>query len=97
MYVELCYDIIVHMKGGIAMKSESFKWFVSHYQELFEKYGCCYLIIYDKNVTGTAESPKDALKKAAELHPDGDYIIQFCDGNTTAYTNFISSWQLAVI
>ncbi len=79
------------------MGSEDFKWFIENYQELYAKYGMSYLIIHNKEIVDANSNAKKALLQAQKMFPSGDFIIQYCNGNETGYTNFISNSQISVI
>ena len=70
-----------------------FKWFLENYQALYEQYGHKYLVIMNQDVIGVYNSIKDAMDNTHE--EQGSYIIQECNGNESAYTNYISSWNFA--
>ena len=70
-----------------------FKWFVDNYQSLFDEYGHKFLAIKDKHVIGAYNSFMDAVESTHE--EPGTFIVQECNGNESAYTNYISSWNFA--
>ena len=70
-----------------------FKWFVDNYQALYEKYGHKFLAIKEKQVIGAYDSFIDAIENTEE--EPGSFIVQECNGNESAYTNYISSWNFA--
>lgn len=70
-----------------------FNWFLDNYQSLFEKYGHKYLVIKNKTILGAYNSMREAIDNTNEEL--GTYIVQECNGNETAYTNYISSWNFA--
>lgn len=70
-----------------------FNWFLDNYQFLFEKYGHKYLTIKNKTVLGAYNTLREAIDNTNEEL--GTYIVQECNGNEAAYTNYISSWNFA--
>ena len=70
-----------------------FKWFVENYDVLFEQYGHKFLAIKNKTVLGAYNSMQDAIDNTTEEL--GTFIVQECNGNESAYTNYISSWNFA--
>ena len=70
-----------------------FHWFVDHYDELFEKYGTCYLIIKDECIHGAHDNRRTAVDKAWKLFKPGTVSVQYCNGDESGYTSWItSSW-----
>lgn len=75
----------------ITMQMDDFQWFIDNYQSLFSQFGNSYLAIKDKKVIGTYDSFAEAVKKTAESHPLGSFIVQQCNGSASAYTTYIAS------
>ena len=73
------------------MRESDYQWFLNNYLNLYEKYGEQYLAIKDKTVLGTYSSYADAVKNTLKKEEIGTFIVQFCNGEETAYTNYISS------
>ena len=83
-----------YKEGELIMKlsqsqKDDFEWFVSNYQDLFNKYGKTYLVIKNKKVIGTYDTFADAVYATEDKEPDCTYIIQYCDGTESAYTNYV--------
>lgn len=75
--------------------TSDFYWFVDHYDELFERYGTCYLIIKDEHVYGTYDNRRIAINKAWEMFEPGTVSILYCNGKESGYTSYIySSWEI---
>ncbi len=68
-----------------------YKWFLENYKHLFERYGISYLAIKDQNVQGVYSSYPEALHETEKAEPVGSFIIQYCNGDETGYTNYIAS------
>jgi hypothetical protein len=68
-----------------------YKWFLENYHQLYDKYGVAYLAIKGQKVLGKYTSYAEALHETEKAEPIGSFIIQYCNGNETGYTNYISS------
>lgn len=79
------------------VQMDDFNWFVKNYDELFQKYGLCYLAISNKQVIGTYSSSREAIEEVSKTIPLGEFIVQFCNGDESGYTNYIASTQITVI
>lgn len=79
------------------MQMEDFNWFVEHYDELYKQYGACFLAISNKKVLGSYKRPRQAIEETSKTVPLGQFIVQFCNGDDSGYTNYIASAQIAVI
>ena len=73
------------------MQDKDFEWFIENYNMLYEKYGCCFLVIKDKNVIGVYKSFDEAADTTLEAEEIGTFIIQECNGDESAYTMQIAS------
>lgn len=74
--------------------NEDFGWFVDNYNSIFTQYGHKQIVVKDKKVIGVYDSIKEAIEKTCLTEEMGTFIVQECDGSESAYTNYISSWQL---
>lgn len=72
------------------MQDEDFKWFVENYNDLFNKYGVSYLVISDKKVINSYNEFKHAVDAAKSSLPVGKFIVQFCNGDESGYTNYVA-------
>ena len=79
------------------MQSDDFAWFVENYNSLYAKYGVCYLAISNRAVLGSYRTAGDAIRGASKIVPPGEFIVQFCNGDESGYTNYIASTQITVI
>lgn len=99
----LSYDVDImvlyayNKNGGVTMQNDDFIWFVDHYEELYEKYGVCYLVISNETVLGCYQNPKDAISETIKTVPLGRFIVQLCNGDESGYTNYIASAEIKVI
>lgn len=73
------------------MMEIDFKWFIDNYAVLFERYGISYIAIKDSKVLGSYASYGEAVRKTSETEPLGTFIVQFCNGDVSGYTNYIAS------
>lgn len=79
------------------MRDEDFGWFVENYAKLYEEYGVSYLVIRGKKVIGAYQTPKEAIDETTKSFSMGDFIVQFCNGEESGYTNYIASAQISVL
>ena len=77
--------------SDMQLQETDYKWFLENYRQLFEKYGISYLAIKEKKVLGVYSSYAEALHETEKKEPIGSFIVQFCNGNETGYTNSIAS------
>lgn len=75
-------------------RREDFEFFLQNYQNIFEKYGKCYVTIRDKTIIGIFKTEKEAIDITSAQYELGQFIVQECNGDETGYTNYITSWQL---
>ena len=76
---------------------DDFKWFVSHYNTLFQKYGHKFLVIRNQVVLGVYDNHSLALHETLKNRKIGTFIIQECNGSESGYTNYIASNEVHVI
>ena len=72
------------------MRRSDFNWFLNSYADLYEEYGHKFLVIKDKKVLGSYDSVREALNSTHEEL--GTFIVQECNGDESAYTNYIASF-----
>ena len=72
-------------------QSKDYQWFLSNYNKLYEKYGIAFLVIKNENVIGAYSTYAEGIKEASKCNELGTFIVQCCNGNESAYTNYISS------
>lgn len=72
-------------------QDRDFKWFLDNYDDIFREYGNCYVAIKDKKVLGTYGSTAEAVKETSKNEPLGSFIVQYCNGDESGYTNYIAS------
>jgi len=73
------------------MQDTDFKWFLENYQALFQKYGSTNLVIKNKTVLGTYPTYAAGVRTTSKTEELGTFIVQECNGDESAYTNYISS------
>ena len=71
-----------------------FHYFLQKYDDLFKRYGHCYIAIRFEKILGIFNSMQEAVNTLSDCFDIGAYIVQECNGDESAYTSFISSWQL---
>ena len=69
-------------------QDEDYNWYKNNYNDLFKKYGNCFLVIKDKEVLGNYVTFAEALKKTKVEYELGSFIIQRCNGTESAYTSY---------
>lgn len=78
------------------MRDLDFHWFLDNYQDLYQQYGKSYLLIKDQQVVSPFDSFRVAVDEGAKRFGMGSFIVQYCNGDESAYTNYISSMNFAV-
>lgn len=73
------------------MLENEFQWFLENYDELYKQHGVSFLAIKNKSVLGVYQSYAEGVKKTLENEELGTFIVQKCNGDESAYTNYISS------
>lgn len=75
------------------MQEVDFHWFLEHYQELYEEYGKCYVIVKNKHVLGVSKTMIEGVKQAEQTEEPGTFIVQCCNGDESGYTaHFGTLW-----
>lgn len=70
--------------------SSDFHWFLDHYDEIFEKYGTCHVAIRNKEILGVYPSILAGIKEMEKAGLLGRVNIQFCNGEPSGYSGYIS-------
>ena len=78
-------------------RMEDFQWFLSQYDNLFQRYGHKYFVIQNQKILGVYDKQSQALKSSMQDHAIGSFIVQECNGNESGYTNYIASNEVHVI
>ena len=73
------------------LQESDYKWFLGNYRQLFDHYGVVYLAIKEQKVLGAYPSYAEAVHETEKTEPIGSFIVQYCNGIETGYTNYISS------
>lgn len=76
---------------NMQQQETDYRWFLDNYDQLFKEYGTSYLAIKEQKVLGVYASYAEALHETEKTETVGSFIIQFCNGNETGYTNYIAS------
>lgn len=84
-------------KYGDNERRDDFEFFLKNYQNIFEKYGNCFVAIRNKAIIGVFKTEKEAIDITSAQYELGEFIIQKCNGDETGYTNYITSWQLVSV
>lgn len=75
------------------MQRSDFNWFLNNYDKIYEQYGHKYIVIKNKTVLGAYDSVREALDNTKEEL--GTFIIQECNGDSSAYANYVASAFIA--
>lgn len=79
------------------MQIDDFNWFIDNYSNLHKNYGTCYLVIKDKSILGSYDNYGKAVNETSEHEQPGTFIVQFCNGDESGYTNYIASNEVGVV
>lgn len=66
----------------------NFKWFLDHYDEIYQQYGECHVAIKDQAIIGVYASHDEACQKTCETEVPGSFSIQHCNGDESGYTAY---------
>ncbi len=72
------------------LQQQDYDWFLQNYEELFKEYGISYLAIKNKQVLGKYNSYAEAVLETEKNEPLGSFIVQYCNGDESAYTAYIA-------
>lgn len=75
------------------MQERDYKWFKENYFTISEEYGNSFVVIKNKKVIGSFDNYGDAVRETVKKEKLGTFIVQFCNGDESAYTNYISSFN----
>lgn len=78
------------------MQEKDYQWFLDNYDRLYKQYGQKYLAIKNKMIIGVYSSYADAVNNTKQTEELGSFIVQYCNGDDTAYTNRIYSLNLVM-
>lgn len=70
-------------------RRNDFDFFIENYCDLYKKYGHKFLAIKNKQVLGVYDSVLEAVNDLSPQYKIGDYIIQECTGDDSAYRTTI--------
>lgn len=65
---------------------KEFKYYISHQDELVEKYNGQFVVIKDEEVIGSYDSEIEALEETSKKHEQGTFLIQKCEPGDESYT-----------
>jgi len=63
-----------------------FNYYLDHQKELVEMYNGKFVVIKDCEVIGIFDSELEAVKKTAEKHELGTFLVQKCEPGSESYT-----------
>jgi hypothetical protein len=70
---------------------KEFNYYLEHQDELVEKYNGKFVVIKDSQVLGAYKSQIEAIKKTAEKHELGTFLVKKCEPGKSAYTQMYHS------
>lgn len=65
---------------------KEFRYYLEHQNELVKKYNGKFIVIKNREVIGAFDSELEAIKKTAENHELGTFLIQKCEPGSESYT-----------
>lgn len=78
-------------------QDKNFKYFLDHYDEIFQKYGHCFVVLKNQQVIATYPTFAEAYDKTLKTEKLGDFSIQECNGDESGYTDYIAFCEVLVI
>lgn len=76
---------------AMQQQDRDYQWFLENYDSLFKEFGESYLAIKNGVVLGSFSSYADAVHSTEKTEELGSFIVQYCNGNESGYTNHIAS------
>lgn len=73
------------------MQDVDYQWFLDNYDELYQKYGESYIAIKNQHVLGVYPSFAQGVFETDKTEAPGTYIVQYCNGDESGYTDYIAS------
>jgi len=78
------------------IQNRDYKWFLENYNDLYQRYGVSFLAIKNESVIGAYKSYAEGVNTTKESNDLGTFIIQKCNGDESAFTNYISSTNFSI-
>jgi len=73
------------------MQDRDFEWFLENYDDIYKKYGHSFVSIKNKKILGAYSSVRKAVDATEKHEKLGTFIVQECNGDSSAYTGQITS------
>lgn len=67
-------------------RKKDFDYFIKNYQHFYKEYGHCFLAIKNEEVLDHKSTIQELIDSVNDRAKIGDYIIQECNGDESAYT-----------
>lgn len=67
-------------------RKNDFHWFLENYDSFYQRYGVSYLAIQNHIILGVYNGMREAIDETSKQYPLGSFIVQFCNGDESAYT-----------
>lgn len=75
-------------------RTNDFHWFLDNYDNLYQQYGHKVFVIQNQKIIGIFDDKNTAINVTSQIHKIGTFIVQECNGDESAYTCYITSWEL---
>lgn len=75
-------------------RKNDFQWFLDNYDNLYQKYGHKVFAIQNKKIIGIFDDKNLAIDEISQTYGLGNFIVQECNGDESAYMCYITSWEL---
>lgn len=78
-------------------RKEDFKYFLSNYNDIYKKYGHCFVAVKNKEIIGVFHDEESAIESTSSLYKLGEFIVQECNGNESGYTNYVMTVGMVLL
>ena len=73
-----------------------FEYFISIYQDLYNKYGESFIALKNKKILGAFKTVNEAIQALSDKYKLGTYIVQKCNGDESGYTATVAGLMMRV-
>ncbi len=80
----------------MTIQEKDYKWYKDNYEDLSRLYKNRYIAIKNKKVLGDYSTFSEGVLATKASEEMGTFIVQFCNGNESGYTGYITSIGLVV-
>lgn len=75
-------------------RKKDFQWFLDNYDNLYQTYGHKVFVIQNEKILSIFDDKNLAIDEASQAYGLGNFIVQECTGDESAYMCYITSWEL---